>query len=334
MRGIEVRRRVVAGFVTVALGAAGGLVGPPATAAYALGDPRRFHETSNHNGAVSKGVTVQCPGTLRVLGAGGQTIDDGSGRVVLTGVIPDHTLRSVTVTATARAGYQQPWSVRAYAVCDDVDRAVRREENIAVHSRQVALDCPDNSLLLGAGFRLTGPAESSYLGGVEFGPDLRQLLVRATGPGMPTSVTAFGICLGFYPHSDDPVDTLSGTVALDGTWPRVVSVTDTDPDRRLYGVAAAVEGPPTVFINALVPDPATDTASARAVLATQPPGAGAGAGAVQPDTATPAAAGPCAVDPDPAGPAVAAAHGSVEGCTAADPGPSLTVEATEGGTFH
>jgi hypothetical protein len=304
MRGIGMGRRVVAASVAVAMGAAGGLVGPPATAAYALGDPRRFEETSDHNGAVSKGVTVQCRGTGRVLGAGGLIIDDGSGRVVLTGVIPDDTLRTVTVTATARAGYQQPWSVRAYAVCDEVDRRVKREENVAVHSREVTVDCPPDSLLLGAGFRLTGWAESSYLGGVEFGPDLRRLLVRATGPGMPTSVAAFGICLSFNPHSDDPVDTRSGTVTLDGTWPRVISVTDTDPDRRLYGVGAAVEGPPTVFINALVPDPDTDTASARAVLATQPPG------------------------PNTAGPADAARG------VAADDGPALTVEATEGGTFH
>ncbi|MDG4831496.1 hypothetical protein O7627_19545 [Solwaraspora sp. WMMD1047] len=310
MRGIGMRRRVIAGTVAVALGVAGGLVGPPATAAYALGDPRRSEETSDHNGAVSKGVTVQCPGRGRVLGAGGLIIDDGTGRVVLTGVIPDDTLRSVTVTATARAGYQQPWSVRAYAVCDEVDRPVKREESVAVHSREATVECPADSLLLGAGFRLTGWAESSYLGGVEFGPDLRRLQVRATGVGMPTSVTAFGVCLYFLPHGDDPVSTRSETVTLDGTWPKVVAVTGTDPDRRLYGVAAAVDGPPTVFINALVPDPDTDTASARAVLATQPPG---------PDPA----AAPATVDP------AAVGRGA-----AADAGPTLTVEATEGGTFH
>nr|MDT0657173.1 hypothetical protein [Micromonospora sp. DSM 115978] len=299
MRGIEMRRPVIAVSMAVALGAAGGLVGPPATAVYALGDPRRFEETSHHNGATSKGVTVRCPGTLRVLGAGGLIIDDGTGRVVLTGVVPDDTLESVTVTATARAGYQQPWSVRAYAVCDEVDRPARRVESIVMHSREVTVDCPADSVVLGAGFRLTGWAEFSYLGVVEFGPDLRRLRVQATGPGMPTSVTAFGVCLLHLPPGDDPINDLSETVTLDGTWPRVVSVTDTDPDRRLYGVGAAVDGPPTAFINALVPDPDTDTASARAVLAPPHPA------------------------PNAAAPGLAS-----------NTEPTLTVEATTGGTFH
>lgn len=74
-------------------------------------------QASTHDSSPHKAATATCPANHPVFAAGARIVDPDGG-VVLTGMIPDPALTSVTATGSARTGYSGEWSLVAFAVCD------------------------------------------------------------------------------------------------------------------------------------------------------------------------------------------------------------------------
>src|SRR4051812_3084427 len=148
-----------------ALSAAPALALAPASASgpmALLDDPVQHAVSSPTNTAASKTVVVRCPDGTAVLGAGGAVGRSGDA-VILTGVVPDPALATVTVTALARPDQVQPWSLTAVAVCQPPgDRAPRLVAGAAGAAGTATAVCHDGEVVYGLGFRIVG-ADGSLL---------------------------------------------------------------------------------------------------------------------------------------------------------------------------
>jgi hypothetical protein len=256
--------------LTVAATALAGAAVGPVAPAHAGGSPVRVAQPSAHDQSPSKTVTASCPGGTTALAAGARVLG-GDGGVVLTGMVPDPALSSVTATAAARTGHLTAWTLVAYAICDQTASPVGRVATTVAGSATATTSCPGQSRLTGTGFRLQGSVDYSYPDEVWFGPGLQQVRVHAAGPGTPGSVTAFAICLA----PSAPAGTrVSATSDHDSAWPKLVTVGDpAGGPESVYGVGAAVEGGANqVFLTALVPSPDQHLALAEASRARPLPG--------------------------------------------------------------
>lgn len=270
-------RYTMAGPITAVLVAVAG-VGVTAPPAHAAGNenPVRVAQPSTHDTVERKSETVTCPGPNRFVFAAGFRIDGAPGEVVPVGMVPDSTLRSVTVTAVAR-GRDHAWSLWAYAICGTTSEPLLRVPATAYGAASVTATCPGDFRLTGTGFLLRADVDHSYLDEVSFGPGLRHLRVHAAGPGTPASITAFAIC-----KEPDPLDPsllpvrVAETSESDASWPKSVSAGDPAlPEHRISGVGGVVEGGGgQVFLSALVPDLDADLALVQAVRARPLPAGG------------------------------------------------------------
>lgn len=273
--------------LAVAVSAAGLVVGPVAPAS-AIGTPTRFADTSAVNADPTKTATVACPGASRVFATGVQ-INGGNGAVVPVGVVPNASLTAVTAYGRARPGFTGNWSLTVYAVCDGAEVAPQRVEDTSASST-VTVACPAGTRLFGTGFALEGGLGLGYPTEVRPNADLTELRVSAGGSPPPgTTLTAYGIC-----HPTGGMMALrleSAPVPFDGTWPKTATLT-APGSIWLYGAGGLVSGPTDVFLDALVPDPANNQASARAVRASAIGGGAPAAGMAK----LPALAGGVAAD--------------------------------------
>jgi hypothetical protein len=252
----------------VALGAATVLAGPTSPA-LAGGAPVRFAASTGTDAVTPKTVTARCPtGSLFATGA---RIVGGGGAVVLTAIIPHAASDSVTVTAAARPWYQGAWSLTAFAVCDRSVSPPGVISAAAQGSGSVTATCPGGSRLTGAGFRLDGAVDHLGVREVAIGPGLREVRVGVGGTGLPTGLTAYGLCKP--PTGPDGV-LVTNPGAVNGDWPKATAVGDATMDTRVYGVGASVTGPADAFLTALVPNVNLNLAMAEAARG-GPPATGA-----------------------------------------------------------
>ena len=276
MRTTNVGRRTAAGAVAVALGT--GIVVAPIGPAHAGAlPPVLVAEVSDSDDSAAKIVTATCLGG-KVFAPGARVVD-GDGGVVLTAMVPNPELTSVTVTATARTGHVGDWSLMAFATCDTSSRWPVRTA-VTVHSASTAeVSCPGDTRLVGTGFRFEGSVDHTYVDKVDFGPGLREMQVHASGAVAPESLTAFGVCKEPTQPSGPPGVRVEASSLYDGTWPKMVVTDDPDPNFHVYAVGASVMGSGGFFLSALVPSLNLRLAGAEAVQASQLPGEAAAVGA-------------------------------------------------------
>jgi hypothetical protein len=256
------------GVLAAALVGLTGLAGP-APQAPPGGSPLRVAAASSHDTTPIKHATASCPLGSSVFAAGARIID-GDGAVVLTRMLPDPSLTSVTTTGVARTGHARDWSVQAYAICD---RSTFPPwlAHTTVHSATTATaTCPGAQLLVGTGFALDAVVDHNHLVEVTIGPGLRQVRVSTGGPGTPSRLTAVAICKQPSSPTGNHGVRLEATSAVDATWPKTVAVGDSVADRWIYGVGAAITGPADAFLTALVPHVDPDLAVATAARRNQP----------------------------------------------------------------
>jgi hypothetical protein len=250
--------------VAAVIGAACVLTGPavPAGADPPLGggSPQRVDETAGPSTVTPKEVTARCPDDTYLFAAGAKVVD-GNGGVVLTAIVPDPAVRSVTVSATARDWYDGSWSLVAFAICDwsgtPPGVVVETEDGEST----VTASCPGANRLTGIGFRLDGPVESIGVREVAIGPERRDARVGAGGEGTPDSLTAYGICK--WPSGPAGV-VVHNPGTVDSVWPKIATASDTTLDMRVYAAAATVTGPGDAFLTALVPNVNQNVAWAEA----------------------------------------------------------------------
>jgi hypothetical protein len=248
--------------VAVALGAASVFVGPT-TPALAGGSPHRFDATTGPDAESAKTATAECPPGLFVFGVGAR-VTGGEGGVVITAIVPDASMGSVTAAATARDWFDGVWSLTAFAVCDVAYAGVGRVSETTYGETSASATCPGHTRLTGAGFRWDGSVETRGVREVALGPGLLTARVGLGGATGPTSLTTYAICR-WYSWQDGPAGAVvNNPGTLDGTWPKMTTVEDTTVDMRLYGVGATVTGPADAFLTALVPSVNHDVAVAEA----------------------------------------------------------------------
>lgn len=264
------RIRTTAVVVTSAL--AGLMV--PARPAYADAVPVRYQATGAYNPVGAKSVAVRCPAGTSVLGTGGE-VNGGGGKVVLTGIVPDTALTTVTVSAVARTGQPDGWSITAYAVC----RAPGLYEPVRVASSgllwNASATCPVGKQVTGAGFAILNATGSAFLDRLKPSTGLTHVDVHARGVAIGAdNLMAYAICAV-------PVDQAERTEATaDSEGGASTSAVAGQPlyapggTSRTYTVGGEITGGGQVHLDALVPNPALDTARARAVVAPAPPAAG------------------------------------------------------------
>jgi hypothetical protein len=160
---------------------------------------------SSYNSTALKNVTVACPGTLRVIGAGG-TIHYGEGRVKVDEIRPNETLTQVTVYASEdNDGTTGAWEVEAYAICAVAPAGLVRVTATAWRTfdgTPVTASCPPEKRLIGMGGG-TDSLTPTSLRMVQIWPasDLRSVTVRAgikhngsTIPYVAGNLKAYAIC--------------------------------------------------------------------------------------------------------------------------------------------
>lgn len=278
MRTANIGRRTAAGAVAVALGTAGLVVVPDGAARAGGLAPVRVEEVSDSDDSVTKIVVAECAGARSVFAAGARVVD-GDGGVVLTAMVPNAALTAVAVTATARTGFEGDWSLMAFAVCDTSTSAPVRAATTVESASTAEVSCPDDTRLVGTGFRFEGSVDQTYVDEVVFGPGLREVRVHTGGDAEPESLTAFGVCKEPTQPTGPPGVQVEASSAYDGTWPKTAVTDDPDPDQHVYGVGARVEGSGEFFLSALLPSPNLRLAGAEAVQASQLPGTPAPVGA-------------------------------------------------------
>lgn len=258
--------RVASTAAALALLASGVVTGAGAGAgpAWAGGSPVRVAQPSPHDATPTKLATVACPQAAQSVYAAGVRVVGGGGAVVITAMVPDPVLNSVTVTATARTGYPEDWSLVAYAVCDVSAIPPARVAGTAAGASTVTATCPGTSRLTGLGFRIDDPDGNTYLAGAAPDADLRQVHVGTRGDGSPASVTAYGIC---KPPTGPAASRPAATVPVQPTGTTTVFVAEPGGQGTIYGVGAAVSGPGTTLLSAIVPDLAGNRAVAAAAPA-------------------------------------------------------------------
>ncbi|WP_326557614.1 hypothetical protein [Micromonospora sp. NBC_01796] len=257
-------RTVGHGSVAVALVAASLVAGTGPARADGPHAPVLVAAASLHDESPEKEVTVRCPGATLVFSAGGGVGGSagGTGQVVVTAVVPDVGLTTVTVRAVARTGQRGPWSVVGQAICEASGSALRRAVGTAVGEYTATATCGPGTKVWGTGFRVTGDPDHVAVAEVVPDPGLTKVAVGVTSDGPPTEVTAYAIC-----RAQTGTMRRVAAVSPDGAgWPRSVTVADT-ADARIYGVGGRAGGGPHAYLDALVLRPSGAGGGVRAALA-------------------------------------------------------------------
>ncbi|MDY7089145.1 MAG: hypothetical protein SYR96_29070 [Actinomycetota bacterium] len=275
MHTANIGRRTAAGAATIALGI-GFAVAPDEPARAGGTSPVLVTAASDNDDSTAKTVTATCPaGTAFAAGA---RVVNGGGGVVLTAMMPDQQLTSVTVTAKARTGHVGPWSVVAHVTCD-MSTSTPVPVTVTVRSASTAeVSCPEGTHLVGTGFRLEGSVDHTYVDEVAFGTGLRTVRVHAGGVAEPESLTAAVICKEPTQPSGPPGERVEATSEYDGVWPKTAVTEDSRPDVHSYAVGASVVGNGEFFLSALIPGRSLRGAGAEAVRASRLPAAAVGDG--------------------------------------------------------
>jgi hypothetical protein len=219
--------------------------------------PVRYEARSSTGTATTRTVKVGCAGATAY--AAGARIIGGKGEVVLTAMSPDPGLAGVTVSAQAR-GQVGDWTLVGYAVCGGSAGPAQLVQGTAWAATGSTVTCPDDSQLMGAGFRID--SDSAYLHQLALDPGTATVGVHLGG-GLARSLTATAVCK----QPTGPLGVLIGPASTtDAGWPKTVALPDTDQGGQIYGVAAAVRGPVAASLTALVPDNANHRAVAEADL--------------------------------------------------------------------
>lgn len=220
--------------------------------------------TSPYDTAVHKSAVVTCPNG-KVVGMGGRT-SDSDGSVVLTGVIVDPTLSSVTAIGRARPGFNGPWSVTASVVCGNP--AQFDPERVVVVGGQgtATAGCPGSKILYSSGYLIPLPNGTQYVDRVVPSSGLTQLTVHAGTTGIgPVTVAAYAICGTRFPD----FVRLEATTDRDSTTPKTATVAagPIPGVGWVFGAGAIVDSPRPAFINALGFNPGLEGAKVRAAIA-------------------------------------------------------------------
>ena len=204
--------------------------------------PERESDTSVFGPQQVKTATATCTSGSRY--AGGGMINyglPGAGGVAITGILPDEEGQSVTVTARAPAGRVGNWSVTAYVMCRS---SLTPIPEIVTGAGIAEAECSDTTALFGLGFQVAGGVVK------EVSMDAGLHRVRVVAGNWGTQVTAIALC---RPEASE-MRRVQATTAS-GTWPIVAGGSPVDPDVEVYPVGAAVTGPPSATLDALVPGP-------------------------------------------------------------------------------
>jgi hypothetical protein len=194
--------RAAAGVAAVAL-AAGGLLAGVAGSAQAITGRSLVTVTSGASSA-DKSVTATCPAGKKVVGAGGEVLD-GAGRVLLTDVIPDASLNSVTTTGGENGAFAGAWQIRAQAMCApagsiaNLQRVPANASNNGTSdfSKSAVASCPPGLRLYGDGYQTSGADGNVTAETIEPDTGLTQvstLAYEANAYGLPWDWTAYAIC--------------------------------------------------------------------------------------------------------------------------------------------
>jgi hypothetical protein len=119
-------------------------------AAHATGEWRE-EGSSLFDTQAEKSAEARCPAGTMVVGSGG-LIKGGNGDVVLTGVVPNANLDTVTAYAKALPGNATSWSVLALAICSDRTSGVVRAMGVAFLGGSARAECPSGKVLWSTGF--------------------------------------------------------------------------------------------------------------------------------------------------------------------------------------
>jgi hypothetical protein len=217
---------LLASTVPLAAGAAAGVApgtGRPgaATAAIAL---ERVAAVSLNTSA-NKSITADCPAGTQVVGTGGRIVG-GLGEVLITDIIPNAALTSVTVWGGENGLFTGSWEVVAIAMCSsDITDLVRvsatsSDNGTSLSPKGALASCPAGDILFGMGYRLSGangnvfPSELTPLGAPPDQVAVGAYEDLAFAPNW--DLTVYGIC-GF---TTGTVSVAQAQSALDSTSPK------------------------------------------------------------------------------------------------------------------
>jgi hypothetical protein len=150
----------------------------------------------------SRWSSVTCPKGKQILGAGA-TINGGSGRALITGLVPSEDGRTVTATAYEdETGTTSSWSITATATCvnpvagmETVQGAAAQAHDVSVAS--ATLGCPEGTRLHGVGGEViggNGEVRLRHLDAIQGDQARVRAVEDTTGVADPWAVRSFAIC--------------------------------------------------------------------------------------------------------------------------------------------
>jgi len=161
---------------------------------------QRVQTVSALDSLPSKFVTATCPAGLQLIGTASD-IDGAAGNVVIDDQTPNAGLNAVTVTAFEDDdGTAADWTVTAVAICANPLGAQLVTVSSATDSNNkgVAVACPNGTMLLGAGFDVTGSLGEVFTSGLEPNGQLSTVSATAfedeTGEANAWTLRGYGIC--------------------------------------------------------------------------------------------------------------------------------------------
>lgn len=230
----------------------------------AVASPIAHTATSIFSGITSKSVTVHCPAGTSVFGIGGR-INGDSGSVVLTAIMPDISMSSVTASGHSRPGYTGRWSITVRAVC--MAPGLQQPERVITYgfTGNAWADCPSGKLLHSSGFYLPNPTGVEYVDEVEANPYYGYTRAHAHATdGSQVTVAAVSVCA----YSGYLGETTRRRTAFDTESPKsAIAPPAPWPVNWVFGAGAVIEGGGHVFIDGLGPLENLDGAWSRAVAA-------------------------------------------------------------------
>ena len=191
-----------------------------------------------------KSAVARCPSGTMVMGSGGY-IHGGNGNVVLTGVVPDANLETVTAYGKALPGNATPWAVVALAVCDDRSGGVERVMGISFFGNARA-ECPDDRVLWSTGFNVPWATTTTYVSAVVPALDMSSVAVRGVAPPK-SAVIAYAIC-GYIFQSGTELSSATTPLAPQGQ--TSLSVDPAFNGGRIFGAGVSANRP-GLFVDGL-----------------------------------------------------------------------------------
>jgi hypothetical protein len=199
---------LVAAFVSTVLVLSGFLLGSAAPAVALTG--RTLVTATSVSNSVNKSITAHCPAGKQVVGAGGAILNSigahgGYGHVLITDIIPNQALTSVTVQGGENSAWASPWKVVAYAMCAPVGAIANLQRVTATAANNGTSDavktatahCPGNLRLYGTGFEINNANGSVLLDKLQPDPGLTEVAGKAVNNGNfagPWDWTVYAIC--------------------------------------------------------------------------------------------------------------------------------------------